>query len=75
MALSAKGISRQESHEEIRVLSHQAAKAVKEEGKDNDLIDRIRATPFFEPITGEFETLLDPKTFIGRGRCSQYKHL
>ncbi|MCJ1453112.1 adenylosuccinase ade13 [Mycoblastus sanguinarius] len=66
MALSAKGISRQESHEEIRVLSHQAAKAVKEEGKDNDLIDRIRATPFFEPITGEFETLLDPKTFIGR---------
>ncbi|KAF2095218.1 adenylosuccinate lyase [Rhizodiscina lignyota] len=66
MALSAKGVSRQEAHEEIRVLSHQAAAVVKQEGKDNDLIERIRQTPFFDPIIPELEKLLDPKTFIGR---------
>lgn len=44
---------RQEAHEHIRVLSHQAAKVVKEEGKSNDLIDRVRADKYFEPICGQ----------------------
>ncbi|KAG9863050.1 adenylosuccinate lyase, partial [Aureobasidium melanogenum] len=66
MALVKKGISRQDAHEEIRVLSHQASASVKLEGKHNDLIERIRATPFFEPILGELDTLLDPSTFTGR---------
>jgi adenylosuccinate lyase len=44
---------RQEAHEHIRVLSHQAAKLVKEEGKPNDLIERIRGDPYFEPIWSE----------------------
>jgi adenylosuccinate lyase len=44
---------RQEAHEHIRVLSHQAAKVVKEEGKPNDLIERIKGDPYFEPIWGE----------------------
>ena len=47
MALSEIGVSRQEAHEEIRVLSYQAAAVVKMEGKDNDLIERIRKTEFF----------------------------
>jgi adenylosuccinate lyase len=44
---------RQEAHEHIRVLSHQAARVVKEEGKPNDLIERIRKDPYFEPIWGQ----------------------
>lgn len=44
---------RQEAHEHIRVLSHQAAKVVKEEGKPNDLIERIKQDKYFEPIWGE----------------------
>lgn len=66
MALSKKGVSRQEAHERIRVLSQEAARVVKQEGKDNDLIDRIRRDPFFEPIHMELEQLTDATTFIGR---------
>ena len=66
MALSEVGVSRQEAHEEIRVLSHQAAAAVKTEGKDNDLIERIRKTEFFKPILGQLDQLLEPKSFYGR---------
>lgn len=66
MALSSMGVSRQIAHEEIRVLSHQAAAAVKLEGEDNDLIDRIRKAPFFKPIIGQLDQLLDPRSFYGR---------
>ena len=66
MALVKKGVSRQDAHEEIRVLSHQASAAVKMEGKPNDLIERIKVTAFFEPIYAELDTLLDAKTFVGR---------
>ncbi|POW01339.1 hypothetical protein PSTT_12576, partial [Puccinia striiformis] len=60
------GGCRQECHEQIRVLSHQAGKVIKEEGGDNDLIERIQKHPFFEPIHSKLGQLLDPKTFIGR---------
>lgn len=66
MRMVEKGASRQEVHEEIRVLSHQAAAVVKEQGGDNDLIDRIKNSKFFEPIWNELDSLLDPSTFIGR---------
>jgi adenylosuccinate lyase len=65
-ALVRKGGSRQEAHEEIRVLSHQAAEQVKLHGKDNDLIERIKANKFFEPVHAELDQLLDPKTYVGR---------
>ena len=48
------------------VLSHQAADNVKKHGKNNDLIERIRQTAFFEPILGELDALLDASTFVGR---------
>ncbi|KAK2873470.1 hypothetical protein FQN49_002345 [Arthroderma sp. PD_2] len=66
MKLCSHGVSRQEAHEEIRVLSHQAAHVVKMEGGKNDLIERIKKTEFFKPVWGEIDGLLDPKLFIGR---------
>lgn len=68
MRLVGKGQSRQEAHEEIRVLSHQAGRVVKEEGKQNDLVERIRQAPFFSSIVDELtdEKLLNPKDFVGR---------
>lgn len=68
MRLVAKGQSRQEAHEQIRVLSHQAGAVVKQEGKPNDLIERIRKAPFFQPVVDELteDKLLNPKHFVGR---------
>lgn len=66
MALNAKGVSRQEAHEKIRVHSQAAGEAVKVHGKDNDLIERIERDSFFEPILQELPQLLDPLTFVGR---------
>lgn len=51
---------------QFSVLSHQAGAVVKQEGKPNDLIERIKRTPFFESVLPELESLLDPTTFIGR---------
>ncbi|KAG8138108.1 putative Adenylosuccinate lyase protein [Naja naja] len=66
MAMVKAGGNRQECHEKIRVLSQQAAAVVKQEGGDNDLIARIRADPYFNPIHGQLETLLEPISFTGR---------
>ncbi|AOA62615.1 Adenylosuccinate lyase [Komagataella phaffii CBS 7435] len=66
MAMVENGGSRQDCHEEIRVLSHQAAAVVKEQGGDNDLIERIKNTEYFKPIWDDLEKLLDPSTFVGR---------
>lgn len=48
------------------MLSHQAGAVVKQEGKPNDLIDRIRTREFFTPIIPELQALIDPATFTGR---------
>jgi adenylosuccinate lyase len=66
MAMVKKGGDRQVCHEEIRVLSHQAARVVKMEGGQNDLIERVKNTEYFKPIWDELDSLLDPSTFIGR---------
>lgn len=66
MAIVKHGGDRQECHEKIRVLSHQAGAVVKEEGGENDLIERVKADHYFQPIWAELDTLLDPKTFVGR---------
>jgi adenylosuccinate lyase len=60
------GASRQECHEHIRVLSHEAAKIVKEQGGENDLIERVKKDPYFEPIAPHLDELLDPSKFTGR---------
>ena len=56
MAMVAKGGDRQEVHEQIRIHSLAAASEVKEWGRQNDLIDRIRGDQFFSPI---HDSLLD----------------
>lgn len=66
MALVEHGVSRQEAHEAIRVLSHEAGAVVKIEGKPNDLIERVQKTEFFKPIWEQLPALLDPKVFTGR---------
>jgi adenylosuccinate lyase len=66
MAMVKKGGNRQEIHEEIRRLSQESASIVKEHGGENDMVDRIRRSPFFSPIHQELEHLMDPSTFIGR---------
>lgn len=66
MAMVKAGGDRQETHEKIRVLSHQAGKVVKEEGGENDLIQRIEKDEFFAPVHSKLKELLDPMTFVGR---------
>lgn len=66
MKIVSLGKSRQEAHEEIRILSHQSSIVVKEQGGKNDLIDRIKKSKFFEPLWNEVDGMLDPKNFIGR---------
>lgn len=61
-----RGADRQECHESLRRLSQEAAAEVKEFGRDNDLLDRIRASDYFAPIHASLEDLVDAKTFIGR---------
>jgi adenylosuccinate lyase len=61
-----KGGDRQVLHEEIRTLSQQAAYAVKAEGKDNDLLERILSSKKFGLERKDFEHILDLKKFIGR---------
>lgn len=60
------GGDRQELHEAIRVHSMEAAKLVKEEGKDNDLLERIANDPIFPMNKEEVEQLMDPIRFVGR---------
>uniref|UniRef100_A0A8P4K052 Adenylosuccinate lyase n=1 Tax=Dicentrarchus labrax TaxID=13489 RepID=A0A8P4K052_DICLA len=66
MAMVKAGGNRQDCHEKIRVLSQEAAAVVKQEGGDNDLLARVQGDPYFAPILGQLDTILDPKTFIGR---------
>lgn len=65
MAMVKAGGNRQDCHEKIRVLSQQAAAVVKQEGGDNDLIERIQADAYFAPIHSQLDQLLDPSSFTG----------
>ena len=66
MSAVKRGGDRQELHERIREHSMAAGKRIKEEGLDNDLIDRIAADPMFGMTREEIEAELDPANYIGR---------
>ena len=59
------GGDRQGLHERIRVHSMEAGKAVKVEGKDNDLIQRILDDKYFNLDKERLLEILAPKNFIG----------
>jgi adenylosuccinate lyase len=63
-----KGGDRQELHEIIREHSMESAKRVKELGKENDLIDRLKMDSNFDIDDQELDSLLDPSNFIGRAK-------
>ncbi len=64
-----KGGNRQELHEELRRHSIEAARVVKEEGGENDLVDRIAGDPMFMISKDEIMAVLKPENYIGR--CPQ----
>ncbi len=60
------GGDRQDLHEKIRVLSMEAGRHVKEEGKDNNLIELIKKDKLFDAVHGKLNEILDARKFIGR---------
>lgn len=69
------GGDRQEAHERIRELSMEAGKRVKEEGKDNNLLELIAADPMFHLDAAALERSLDPKKYVGRAPRQVEKYL
>jgi len=63
MAASRLGRDRQEVHEAIRRHSHQAAARIKDQGGENDLVDRLRSEPLLEGVDLDGE--MDPSRFVG----------
>ena len=60
------GGDRQELHERIRLHSMDAGKVVKEQGKPNDLLDRIAADPAFHITKEALQKVLKPENYVGR---------
>lgn len=58
------GGDRQQLHEAIRKHSMEAAKRMKEEGAENDLLERISKDPAFKNV--KIDKFIDPLKFIGR---------
>lgn len=68
------GGDRQALHERIREHAMTAAKRVKEEGKDNNLLDLIAQDSDFGLSRDELNEMLSPKAFTGRA-SEQVDHL
>ena len=60
------GGDRQEAHEVIRRHSIAAARAMKDEGKPNDMLERLAADPAFPVPSEDLRTVTDASRFIGR---------
>ena len=60
------GGDRQELHEAIRVHSMAAGRVVKEEGKPNDLLQRIADDPKFPMDLEQLQAIMKPANFVGR---------
>ena len=70
-----KGGNRQELHERLRVHAQAAARVVKEEGGENDMIDRVCADPAFQVTRGEIEKTLRPERYTGRSEAQVDEYL
>jgi adenylosuccinate lyase len=68
------GGDRQDLHESIRVHAQAAGYRVKQEGLDNDLLDRVKADPMFQSKAKggrldrdlNWDNLMDPMQYVGR---------
>lgn len=61
-----RGADRQQLHERIRVHSMAASRIIKEEGGENDLLDRIASDPAFGVTRAELDTAVSPEKYVGR---------
>lgn len=66
--VSRKGKDRQVLHERIRVHSIAASQAIKNEGKENDLLERILGDEAFDLSREELDEIMDVNTFTGRAK-------
>ncbi len=62
------GGDRQELHEKIRELSMEAGKNVKQEGKENNLLELIAADKAFNMTLDELKKTMDPSKYTGRSK-------
>jgi adenylosuccinate lyase len=60
------GGDRQVAHEVIRRHAIEAARAMKDEGKPNDLLERLASDPEMNVSVTDLAAALDPKRFVGR---------
>lgn len=60
------GGDRQVLHERVRQLSMEAGRRVKEEGKNNDLLERIAQDPLFGLKPEDLASCTDPAKYIGQ---------
>jgi len=63
-AVNKSGADRQQVHEIVRRHSQEAARQVKEQGKPNDLLDRLKGEKAFAGL--DLQAELDASKFIGR---------
>ncbi len=66
LAAAARGGDRQKLHERLRVLSREAARAVKGEGAANPLLRLVAGDPAFGMDESMLVALLGPERFTGR---------
>lgn len=67
-AVKNRGADRQLLHEKIRVHSMAASKVIKEEGGENDLLERIADDEAFGVTLEELENILQPEKYTGRAK-------
>jgi len=67
-AVKKRGADRQQLHERIREHSMAASKVIKEEGGENDLLERIAADEAFGVTIEELEKILKPENYTGRAK-------
>ena len=60
-----RGGDRQQLHERIRVHSMAASRVVKEEGGENDLLERIAGDSLFDVTLEELEKMMEPSRYVG----------
>ena len=60
-----RGGDRQQLHERIRVHSMAASRVVKEEGGENDLLERIAGDSLFGVTLEELEKMMEPSRYVG----------